>query len=454
MFLGKFEDWDEFYDCMVVYGVHLLFGAVLSAVTIYRREMSCNRVFHQEEEGPSTEEMAQGDRLLLSPDISITSDAVEEETEELLESAGMYCSGQPIMQLASLWMHSFPCDGEDGEEQAFPSKFLQEHVTPTDLLERAGNFCSGEPIMAAVALFRYHQNAKGPVPATSSNTRKKSYNPFTNNLPPDVHVHISSFLHPRDVVTLSCVSRSYRAVVDESSTSKAIWRTLWERDYAWVVDSWPIGKKALERTALGHPFVVDKELYFRFGQSYLNYILAGRNTYADCMVGLHCHVYDITTFLDSHPGSPDTLMVHSGKDSTRFFEDMGHSLVARRLAKKLCVLVDLSQLSHESWGLRPTDTTTLVDASCTGPPTWLPPRFSGAGENLLQGRKQRSRGGTLKRVRMEMASELEHLERNLEQRFGSDPSVVGTANPYYDPFRREWHIWYTDTSLKTVFRPA
>lgn len=449
LLLGKFEDWGEFYEYMTLYGIHLLFGAVLSAVTIFRREMSCNRVFHQEE-APVDGEQNEADQLPLSPDSSISSDAIEEETEDLLDQAGMYCSGQPIVHLASMWMQSFPCDDEDGEEHASPSKLLHGEVTPTDLLERVGNFYSGEPLLAAVALFLYHQDTKKVV---SIRAGVQSNDPFIDHLPPDVYVHIASFLHPRDVISLSCVSRSHRALVDEPNSSNAIWRALWERDYAWVVDSWSAGKQALQRSALDRSFVIDKDFYFRFGESYLNYVLAGRNTTGDCMVGLHSHIYDITSFVDSHPGSPDTLMVHSGKDSTRFFEDMGHSLVARRLAKKLCVLVDLSQLSLDGWGLRPTEATLLEDAGCSESSRFLS-RFPGAGENLLLGRKQRARGGTLKKVRMEMESERSHLERHLEQKYGSDTSVLGAVNPYYDPFRKEWRVWYTDTNLQTVFLPA
>lgn len=446
IFLGSFDSWDELYDYMAVYGVHLLFGALLSAVTIYRREMSCNRVFHVDEE---PKEAREGEREPASPDNSIISDEVEEETDALLDSAGRFCACQPIIHWASLWMDSFPCDDKDGNETIFLARLLQEDVTPTDLLERAGNFWSPEPFMAAMALFLYQQNKKVAEPA-----KGEAYDPFTNHLPPDVHVHITSFLHPKDVLSLSCVSRTYRSVVDESDTSRAIWRTLWERDYAWVVNVWPVGKEALRRSVLEGPFVVDKDFYFSFGQAYLNYILAGRNTNSDCMVGLHCHTYDITSFLDTHPGSPDTLMVHSGKDSTRFFEDMGHSLVARRLARKLCVLVDLSQLSRDGWGLRPTEYTNLGGDGDNKYVQQIPSRFPGAGENLLLGRKQIMRGGTLKRIRTKLESELVHLDRHLKMQFGNDQLVLGNVNPYYDPFRREWRIWYTNTNLETIFGPA
>lgn len=438
--IGSFDDWEGFVNYMAVYGIHLLCGALLSAVTIYRREMSCNRVFHEEHK----------DEPVPSSDNSFISDQMEEETEELLESAGNFCSCQPIVQLASKWIDSFHCEDQHGNEHSFPSKLLQEDVTPSDLLDRAGNFYSGEPIMAAMALFLWQQDHQIPV---SPSSRKRSYDPFTNHLPPDVHVHIASFLHPRDVVTLSCVSRTYRTVVDESSTSRAIWRTLWERDYAWVVNSWFVGKEALNRSAPDEPFVVDKEFYFCFGECYLNYILAGRNTIGSCMVGLHCHIYDITSFLDFHPGSPDTLMVHSGMDSTQFFEDMGHSAVARRLARKLCVLVDLSQISHDGWGLRPTESTELLvdDADARRGTPWHGLRYPVSNTNLLLGRKQKKRGATLKTIRTKLESEYCLVQNQLSLRFKKDRTVLGSVNPYFDPFHRQWRFWYTNTDLEPVF---
>lgn len=423
-------NWDEFYDFVVVYGAHLFLGFLLSAVTVFRREMSCNRVFHKEEEEEKS--------VISSPEHSYMTDAIEEETEELLESAGNFCSCHPIVHFASVWMDSIP--DKDDEEPAM--KWLFDDVTTTDLLDRVGNFYSGEPIVAAVAHF-LQDKPISPVCAG------QQYDPFTNVLPPDVHVHITSFLHPRDVVSLSGVSRAYRAVVNDSDTSKAIWRNLFARDYAWVLSKWSPGKEAMQRSR--RPLEVDKDFYFRFGETYLNYILAGRNTSSDCMVGLHCHLYDISSFLDVHPGSPDTLMVHSGKNSTRFFEDMGHSSVARRLATKLCVLVDLSQLSSEGWGLRPTESTVFdgeeVDNS-------IPPRFTGAGECLLLGRRQRRRGGTLKHIRLALDSELAIEQRKLDSQFSGDPAVLGSVNPFYDPLRREWRFWYTNESLEPVFGPA
>ncbi|XP_048483222.1 NADH-cytochrome b5 reductase-like protein alnC isoform X2 [Plutella xylostella] len=45
-------------------------------------------------------------------------------------------------------------------------------------------------------------------------------------------------------------------------------------------------------------------------------------------------VYDVTSFLEEHPGGADSLLEVAGQDGTRQFEDVGHSEDARKLLKK------------------------------------------------------------------------------------------------------------------------
>lgn len=42
-------------------------------------------------------------------------------------------------------------------------------------------------------------------------------------------------------------------------------------------------------------------------------------------------VYDITTFVPEHPGSPETLLDHAGGDASIIFAEIGHSTLARGL---------------------------------------------------------------------------------------------------------------------------
>ena len=48
-------------------------------------------------------------------------------------------------------------------------------------------------------------------------------------------------------------------------------------------------------------------------------------------VVIHDKVYDITNFLDEHPGGEEILIENAGTDSTESFEDVGHSSDAREM---------------------------------------------------------------------------------------------------------------------------
>jgi len=48
---------------------------------------------------------------------------------------------------------------------------------------------------------------------------------------------------------------------------------------------------------------------------------------------IHDLVYDVTKFLDEHPGGEEVLFDQSGLDGTEAFEDVGHSTDARELMK-------------------------------------------------------------------------------------------------------------------------
>jgi len=48
---------------------------------------------------------------------------------------------------------------------------------------------------------------------------------------------------------------------------------------------------------------------------------------------IHNQVYDVTKFLDEHPGGEEVLLEQAGGDATEAFEDVGHSTDARDLMK-------------------------------------------------------------------------------------------------------------------------
>lgn len=48
-------------------------------------------------------------------------------------------------------------------------------------------------------------------------------------------------------------------------------------------------------------------------------------------------VYDVTKFLEDHPGGDDVLISATGKDATDDFEDVGHSTSARAMMEEYYV---------------------------------------------------------------------------------------------------------------------
>jgi hypothetical protein len=54
--LGLFDDWEDFCLYMFNYGMYVVVGVLLSAVMVFCCEMSCNRVFHQEEDADSDDD--------------------------------------------------------------------------------------------------------------------------------------------------------------------------------------------------------------------------------------------------------------------------------------------------------------------------------------------------------------------------------------------------------------
>ncbi|NXH39218.1 CYB5 protein, partial [Dicaeum eximium] len=52
---------------------------------------------------------------------------------------------------------------------------------------------------------------------------------------------------------------------------------------------------------------------------------------------IHNRVYDVTKFLDEHPGGEEVLREQAGGDATENFEDVGHSTDARTMSESFIV---------------------------------------------------------------------------------------------------------------------
>ncbi|KAJ8760419.1 hypothetical protein K2173_015086 [Erythroxylum novogranatense] len=61
------------------------------------------------------------------------------------------------------------------------------------------------------------------------------------------------------------------------------------------------------------------------------------NTKDDCWIVIDGMVYDVSSYLDEHPGGDDVVLATTGKDATDEFEDAGHSKSARELLETFCI---------------------------------------------------------------------------------------------------------------------
>jgi len=59
--------------------------------------------------------------------------------------------------------------------------------------------------------------------------------------------------------------------------------------------------------------------------------IAEHNKKDSCWMVIHDKVYDVTKFLDEHPGGEEVLLDSGGADGTESFEDVGHSTDAREM---------------------------------------------------------------------------------------------------------------------------
>jgi cytochrome b involved in lipid metabolism len=75
---------------------------------------------------------------------------------------------------------------------------------------------------------------------------------------------------------------------------------------------------------------------------------------ASTWIIIHNNVYDVTKFLEEHPGGEEVLLEQAGKDATENFEDVGHSTDARTMMKDYHIgeLIDADKTNTEESGAK------------------------------------------------------------------------------------------------------
>ncbi|KAK4482953.1 hypothetical protein RD792_010126 [Penstemon davidsonii] len=65
--------------------------------------------------------------------------------------------------------------------------------------------------------------------------------------------------------------------------------------------------------------------------------ISEHNTNKDCWLLINGKVYDVTKFLEDHPGGDEVLVNATGKDATDDFEDVAHSATAKAMLEEFYV---------------------------------------------------------------------------------------------------------------------
>ena len=70
-------------------------------------------------------------------------------------------------------------------------------------------------------------------------------------------------------------------------------------------------------------------------------------TLQSAWIVIHDEVYDVTKFLDDHPGGPEILLHACGKDATEEFVDIGHSRDAIMMLEKYKIGTFIKPITDE-----------------------------------------------------------------------------------------------------------
>ncbi|XP_004640240.1 cytochrome b5 isoform X2 [Octodon degus] len=90
---------------------------------------------------------------------------------------------------------------------------------------------------------------------------------------------------------------------------------------------------------------------------------------------LHHKVYDLTKFLEEHPGGEEVLREQAGGDATENFEDVGHSTDARELSKTY--IIGEVHPDDRSKLVKPSETLiTTVESNSSWWTNWIIPAIS------------------------------------------------------------------------------
>ncbi|XP_070708993.1 cytochrome b5 [Pempheris klunzingeri] len=102
-----------------------------------------------------------------------------------------------------------------------------------------------------------------------------------------------------------------------------------------------------------------------------------QNSFKSTWIIIHNKIYDVTKFLEEHPGGEEVLREQAGGNATESFEDVGHSTDAREMADDMVIGELHPDDRHKIARPEETLVTTVKDESSWWT-NWLIPALSAA----------------------------------------------------------------------------
>ncbi|KAL5208730.1 hypothetical protein ABZP36_033165 [Zizania latifolia] len=97
------------------------------------------------------------------------------------------------------------------------------------------------------------------------------------------------------------------------------------------------------------------------------------NERKDCWLIIAGKVYDVSPFMEEHPGGDEVLLACTGKDATADFNDIGHTATAKELMPQYCIgEVDASTIpSKHAYCVAPEDASAKPKPDTASEAAWL-----------------------------------------------------------------------------------
>jgi hypothetical protein len=296
-----------------------------------------------------------------------------------------------------------------------------------------------------------------------------------NSLSSELLVHLLGYLDTHEIVTASISSTSMR----ESFTADVVWEQLWRVTYG---AHWrqPMIKTIRQGRDIhwdpfenfGPPQTGWYHFYLTFEACWMDWLLAGYATPERCLVGVEGAIFDVTAFMLDHPGSPETLSEGAGCDATEVFHEIGHSVFAEGLKRRLCVWDPAGQYS-----IHPTNTVYALQDDLHIPGIRMPGTSRLLKHTRLMQRSIAALANEELQPRKHSASQrlaqaAQRITLIAEQKdiplFGPSRHPVkelggyypcaagehaGSAKAFYDCLGGDWSVWWTCCGKAHTFLP-